>query len=129
MTESTGERLCAAVELVLAHAERDPHGPLPYEDLPEVYAVFPNRRELLMALQWSWTRELWAHIATHARAGTSHAGSVAWTECAERNQALRRLLDRYGDELAAPRAESRVVRPERFQQDGRPRPPRHSRGI
>ncbi len=88
--------------LVLAHAQRDPDGGLPYDSVPEARATFRDRRELLLALQREWTHALWTRIEAHAaRRGPRplDPARLAWSECCERHPVLRRLLDTHGQEL------------------------------
>ncbi len=102
----------AAIASVLAYAARHPHDGLPYAQLPAVEATFPDRRELLLALQFEWTESLWARIEVLALAGgrRSHAAvggaadvtARAWRQCARRQPVLRRLLDTYHEELGPP---------------------------
>ena len=91
----------AAIHAVLAHATQHPTAGLPYEALPEVSAVFRDRRELVLALQYDWSQALWARIELLCQDGTPAAevASTAWAHCAARHPVLRRLLDTYRHEL------------------------------
>jgi hypothetical protein len=102
MGRDDDERRRAAITSVLACARRAPQAGLPYEQLPSVTAVFADRRELLLALQYEWSRALWERIEVRSRAGGLPAAEVAqpaWDDCATRHPVLRRLLDTYRDEL------------------------------
>ncbi len=98
----------AAITTVIDHAEQNPAAGLPYEDLPAVQAVFRDRRELVLALQYDWTQALWGRIELlsldngRASAGLADARDLAeraWADCTAKHPVLRRLLDDYRDEL------------------------------
>jgi hypothetical protein len=100
----------AAIKAVLAYAEKQPAGGLPYEHLAEAAANFSSRRELLLALQYDWSQALWARIEVLSLDGNKRrrrvklidAGELAraaWSACATQHPVLRRLLDTYRDEL------------------------------
>jgi hypothetical protein len=98
----------AAIRTVLEYAGKNPAAGLPYDDLPEVRAIFPERRALVLALQYDWSQALWGRIAVLSL-GTGRRkaelvdadalAATAWSECAARHPILRRLLDTYRDEL------------------------------
>jgi hypothetical protein len=98
----------AAIRAVIAHAEQNPAAGLPYEALPEVRAVFRDRRELVLALQYDWTQALWARIEllsldngreSAGLADARYLAERAWADCTATHPVLRRLLDDYRDEL------------------------------
>lgn len=100
------DRRRAAITAVLAHAAQHPAAGLPYEELPEVRATFADRRELVLALQYEWTQLLWARIELRSLdAGrgrlvdAQELARAAWADCTVAHPVLRRLLDRYRDEL------------------------------
>ncbi len=101
MDQADEARRRRAIRAVLARAEASPTAGLPYENLPEAAAVFRDRRELLLALQYEWSRALWARIEVLCHDGTPAAAvaSTAWSYCAGRQPVLRRLLDTYRHEL------------------------------
>jgi hypothetical protein len=99
----------AAVEAVLAWAAANPDRGLGFEHLPMVRAVFKDRRELMLALQYQWSLALWARIEllsldprnARRRAAAPDAGHlarVAWAETAQRHPVLRRLLDTHSED-------------------------------
>ncbi len=98
----------AALKSVLEHAEKHPRAGLPYDELPDVPAIFRDRRELVLALQYDWSQALWARIELLSLDGgrrsakLADAGELArtaWADCATKHPVLRRLLDTYRDEL------------------------------
>jgi hypothetical protein len=94
----------AAIKAVLGYAEQNPAAGLPYEALPAAHAVFRDRRELVLALQYDWSQALWARIELLSLDGTGlvdarNLAQTAWSDCAARHPVLRRLLDDYRDEL------------------------------
>jgi hypothetical protein len=101
MNQADDARRRAVIRAVLARAEASPTAGLPYESLPEAAETFRDRRELLLALQYEWSRALWARIELLSQDGTPAAevASTAWSYCAARQPVLRRLLDTYRHEL------------------------------
>jgi hypothetical protein len=100
----------AAIDAVLEFAAGNPDHGLGYEHLPVVQALFKDRRELVLALQYQWSLALWARIEllsldprnARRRAPRLDAGQlarVAWAETALRHPVLRRLLDTHREEL------------------------------
>jgi hypothetical protein len=97
----------AAIAAVLDFAARHPSAGLPFEVLPQAQAVFRDRRELVLALQYDWMQALWARIELLALTDGSRRPLVdaadlagaAWADCARQHPVLRRLLDCYRDEL------------------------------
>jgi hypothetical protein len=92
-----------ALKAVLAYAEAHPWADLPFAELPEVAAIFSDRSELLLALQYDWSQALWARIELLSLDSTvTDAGALAqaaWSQCAQRHPVLRRLLDDHRAEL------------------------------
>jgi hypothetical protein len=109
-----------AINLVLARAGRAPQG-LPFEGLAEVEAVFADREELALALQYKWSQALMGRIAVAltdvARTPElDHVEAVAgaWRATAKHEPVLRALLDGYAAEAgdrfrAALLAEQRML--------------------
>jgi hypothetical protein len=91
----------AAIAMVLDHAQHNPNAGLPFDELPEVTAVFASRSDLLRALQQDWSQALWAQIelvsiASSARlTDAAHVCRQAWALTEARRPVLRRLLDEY----------------------------------
>jgi AcrR family transcriptional regulator len=93
----------AAMNAVLAQVERDPDGPLPFEDIPQVTEEFANREELLLAMQHRWMQLLTGKVAIaldeaehDPLADGVEAVAAGWRELAAQEPVLRRLLDRHG---------------------------------
>jgi hypothetical protein len=110
-----------ALNLVLDYARCNPDAGLPFDELPEVKAVFRDREELALALQYKWTQILTGRMMA-ALSGTNDAPGFdlaqavasAWRTAATTNPVLRRLLDGYRDEAgeefnAAIHAEHRMI--------------------
>jgi hypothetical protein len=76
---------------------------LPYDELPEVAAIFADRQELLLALQYDWSQALWARIELLSLdsklSDASALAQAAWTQCAQQHPVLRRLLDAHQVDL------------------------------
>jgi len=92
-----------AINAVLAQAKRDPGGPLPFEDVPQVTEEFANRAELLLAIQHRWTQLLTGKLAValdeaehDPRVDGVQAVADSWRELAEQEPVLRRVLDVHG---------------------------------
>lgn len=92
-----------AMNAALAQAERDPDGPLPFEDIPQVTAEFADPEELLLAMQHKWTQLLTGKVgvALDEAEHDPHVDGVeavvnSWRELAEQEPVLRRVLDRHG---------------------------------
>ena len=105
-----------ALAAVLRHAERDPEGDLPFENVPDVPAVFGGRAELLLALHYAWSLKLTGRVglaqATAERdLGVDRVDAViaAWHETATEFAVLRRVLDTHAnayDDVLRPVVES-----------------------
>lgn len=112
MTWTTADRRQRAIEAALEHASEHPeHAPDP-DRIPSASAVFSTTEQLLVALQYRWTRLLTGKIG-FAQAGIEQdplADKVetvrqAWQEAAEAEPVLRDVLNRHSasfrsDELA-----------------------------
>lgn len=97
-----------AIAAVLDHAARHPGGGLPWDELPAVRAVFADREELALALQYKWSQVLMGHIAVALTDADRTpdidqvaAVAAAWRRAARQQPALRDLLDRYATEAGA----------------------------
>jgi hypothetical protein len=92
-----------ALTSVLGYAAAHPSAGLPFDELPGVAAVFADRQELLLALQYDWSQALWARIellSLDTKLGDASAlAQAAWAQCAEQHPVLRRLLDAHQAEL------------------------------
>ena len=99
-----------AIATVLEHARRDPDAEISVEALG-VRDVFTTRAELLLALQYDWTHEVWVQLQLTNVRPSSPAGDVgsraheAWHLAARSRPTLRAVLDRYAAELDHARAE------------------------
>ena len=93
----------AALKSVLDYADANPTCTLPYAELRNVRAVFADRSDLLLALQYQWSQALWSRIellSLEVRRPSDAAAlaRMAWVQCAQANPSLRRLLDAHLDE-------------------------------
>lgn len=96
------DALDAAVRL----AERDPEGPLPFNQVPNATEVFTGPGELLLALHHRWSMKLTGRLGM-AVADAERDPSIdrvdavvkAWRETAAAQPALRRLLDAHADDF------------------------------
>jgi hypothetical protein len=98
MTWDQHSRRRAALDAVLDFAAAHPEADLPFAQLPGLYAIFGDRRGLLVALQARWSQALWARIemlSVDSRRDAAVLSVQAWRECAALNPVLRRLLDRH----------------------------------
>lgn len=108
-----------AIDQVLAYAGRHDDAALPFGQLTQVHAVFGDRAELALALQYKWSQALTGRV-TVALADASRTPEVdyveavadAWRATARANPQLRRLLDEYEPDPGfreAVRAEQRML--------------------
>ncbi|HVV21762.1 MAG TPA: hypothetical protein VHF06_20175 [Pseudonocardiaceae bacterium] len=108
-----------AISSVLAFAQRTEGADLPFEELDDVPAVFADREELALALQYKWSQALQGRVAValsdaERALDVDHVEAVAaaWRTTAAEQPALRRLLDGYRGGPAfreAVRAEQRMI--------------------
>lgn len=112
-----------AIDLVLAHAERHPGTGLPFDGLDAVRAVFADREELALALQYKWSQVLMGRLGValaqaEQTPDVDHVEAVAaaWRTAARKQPALRDLLDTHAADAAAgqafheaQRAEQRMI--------------------
>ena len=97
------KRRRAALKALLTYAEQHPTAGLPYAQVDDVRAVFGDRSDLILALQYQWSQALWGRIellSSEVRRPSDAAALAqqAWAECAAANPTLRRLLDAHLDE-------------------------------
>ena len=92
---------------VLDYAAQHPGCGLPFDEVPDVAAVFDDRYALVLALQYQWRQALWARLELlsldTAKGGFVEAKDLvrrAWDECAKAQPVLRRLLDTSAAEFA-----------------------------
>lgn len=89
-----------ALDAVLEFASREPAGPLPFSEVPDVPELFTSPAEVLLALHYRWTLKLTGRIGV-AQAETDRDPSTdpvetvseAWRAAASENPVLRRILD------------------------------------
>jgi hypothetical protein len=96
-----------AILAVLDYAAKHPDTGLPFEEVPDVPAIFADRYALVLALQYQWRQALWARLELlsldTAKDGFIEAKDLvrnAWDECAKAQPVLRRLLDTTAAEFA-----------------------------
>ena len=98
----------AAIKAVLAYAHQHPEAGVPFAAVPLAQQMFKNRHELVLALQYDWSRALWSRIellSLQSRgpvlADAQDLARQAWDQAAAANPVLRRLLDGVRDELGS----------------------------
>lgn len=92
------KRRRAALKALLEYAEAEPTNGLPYAELDEVRAAFPDRSDVILALQYQWSQALWSRIEllsmdVRQPSDAATLARLAWGQCALANPTLRRLLD------------------------------------
>lgn len=103
-----------AITSVITFAEHNPGAPIPIESMPEVKAVFANRGELLLALQYEWQQLLWAQIELHSLdtdgnpRDAAQICAAAWRAAAARRPVLRQVLDQHLAECNDARVQARL---------------------
>jgi hypothetical protein len=97
-----------AIMAVLDYAAAHPSCGLPFTEVPDVPAVFADRYELVLALQYKWRQALWSRLELlsldGAKSGFVEAKDLvrrAWDECTKAEPVLRRLLDETAAEYSA----------------------------
>ncbi|TNC22337.1 hypothetical protein [Amycolatopsis alkalitolerans] len=83
-------------DAVLRRASRDPRAHLPLAEIPGAKEVFGSEEQLLLALQYRWSRLLSGHLRTEFEDGTDdHVEAVtrAWHRAVRANRTLRAVLD------------------------------------
>jgi hypothetical protein len=97
------KRRRAALKALLDYAEQHPTAGLPYAQVDEVRAVFGDRSDVILALQYQWSQALWSRIEllsaqVRQPSDATALARQAWAQCATANPTLRRLLDTHLDE-------------------------------
>ena len=108
------------LDAILTTAARDPRGPLPFDEVPGAAETFGTREEVMLALQYNWTRTLSGHLRAEAQAGGDGPNATAGTEddtdtvkrafaaAVRRNRTLYEVLAAHRDEYPALRAAHRA---------------------
>lgn len=110
-----------AIDAVRAYARKHDTTTLPFDEIDDVPAVFADRDELALALQYKWSQALQGRVTValsdaERAQDTDHVEAVAaaWRTTAARLPELRTLLDRHlpdanRDFRAAVAAEQRMI--------------------
>lgn len=90
-------------DAVLRRAARNPQAPLPIAEIPGAIGVFESEEQLLLALQYRWSRLLSGYLRTEFEDETEHLDAVklAWNKAVRKHRTLREVLDANVDRYPA----------------------------